>query len=355
MTNSHTPPIHVNISSITLIKVVLVALALVLLWAIREIIIMILIAWVLSMALHPWVDRLQRWHIPRALGILSVYAGAAVVASVVIILLVPPVTNELSSIAANFPDYYEPINASLANIRATGESFGLSSAFQNAMNNAINGVAELTNGIYSTVSSVLSGVITLVGILVIAFYMTIEQEGIRKFAQSLSPISYQPYVMHKINQIQRRLSGWLGGQLILMLFVGTLVGVSLWLIGVPYSLVLGILAGILEFIPIVGPTMAAIPAIFFAFTDFADAPYKPFVVLAVFIVIQQIENQLLVPRIMKRAVGLNPIIIIIALLIGAKLGGFVGVVLSIPFVAIIDVFLADFIEQKQQEQNRLEN
>lgn len=348
------PPLHVNISSLTIVKVLLIVLGLVFVWAIREIIIMIVVAWMLSMALHPWVDRLQRWHIPRALGILSVYVAALVVASGVVVLLVPPVTTELASISQNFPAYYAPISASLENVRAAGESVGLLGAVQSALNTAVQSVSQLTSGIYNAVSSVLTGVVVLIGILVIAFYMTVEQDGIRKFMQSVIPINYQPYVMQKLNQIQRRLSGWLGGQFILMVFVGTLVGISLSLLGVRYALVLGILAGLLEFIPVIGPTIAAIPAIFFAFTDFATAPYKPFVVLAVFVVIQQIENQLLVPRVMKRAIGLNPIIIIISLLIGAKIAGFIGVVLSIPFVAVIDVFLSDFMAEKQREQNRLE-
>lgn len=352
MTSSQ--PVQVNISSLTIVKVVLVALGLVLLWAIREIIAMIIVSWMISMALHPWVDRLQRWHIPRAVGILSVYLAALTVATGVVILLVPPVTTELSSIAQNFPEYYAPISASLENVRATGESIGLLSAVQSALNNAVQGVSQLTNGIYSAISSVLTGLVVVIGILVITFYMTVEQDGIKKFVQAIIPINYQPYVTQKVNQIQRRLSSWLGGQLILMVFVGTLVGVSLTILDVHYALVLGILAGVLEFIPVIGPTIAAIPAIFFAFTDFADAPYKPFVVLLLFIIIQQIENQLLVPRIMKRAIGLNPIIVIIALLIGAKLGGFVGVALSIPCAALLDVFLADFMAQKQREQNRLE-
>jgi predicted PurR-regulated permease PerM len=215
-------------------------------------------------------------------------------------------------------------------------------------------VVNLTSGLYEAVVSVFGGLVTAIGILVIAFYMTVEEDGIKNFIRAVTPVSYQPYIIHKLAQIQKRLSSWLWGQLLLMCFIGTLTGVALWILGVPYALVLGILAGLLEFIPIIGPTVAAVPAVFFAFSDYAATPYKPFIVIVMFIVIQQVENQLLVPRVMKRAVGLNPIVVIVALLVGVKLGGFIGLVLAVPLVAIIDVFAGDFIAEKQREQNRLE-
>lgn len=347
-------PLHVNISSLTIVKVVLVGIGLVLLWLVRDVLAMIFVAWVLSMALHPWVNWLQRHHIPRALGILSVYVLAFAIFTTILILLVPPVTEELTSIAQNFPTYYAPIQQALDSVRQTGESIGIIDTLRETLNSTVQGVSQLSSGIYDAVSSIFTGIITLVGILVIAFYMTSEEDGIKKFVQSISPINYQPYILHKLNQVQHRLSNWLWGQFVLMIFVGTLTGLALWILGVKYALVLGILAGLLEFIPVIGPTLAAVPAIFFAFTDFAHTPYKPFIVLVMFIIIQQVENQLLVPRVMKRAVGLNPIIIIISLLVGAKLGGFIGVVLSVPCVAIIDVFLSDFLQKKQEEQNKLE-
>lgn len=350
---THTP-VHVNISSSTIVKVLLVTLLLFFLWAIRDIIAMVFVAWVIASALDPWVDRLQRWHIPRGLGILSVYIAAIIIVIGIVMLLVPPVSNELSSIANNFPSYYEPLQQSLNSIRSTGEEIGILSTVQQVLDNTARSLTNVTSGLYQALASVFGGFVALIGILVIAFYMTVEEDGIKNFVRSLSPATYQPYIIHKMNEMQRRLSHWLWGQVVLMFFIGIMTGLSLWILGVKYALVLGILAGLLEFIPVIGPTLAAIPAVFFAFTDYAHAPYKPFLALAIFIIIQQVENHLLVPRVMKRAVGLNPIIIIIALLVGAKLGGLIGIVLAVPFVAIIDVFLEDFLANKQREQNRLE-
>lgn len=347
-------PVHVNISSLTIVKILLVILGLVFAWAIRDIIAMLFVAWVIASALHPWVDRLQRYHIPRALGILSVYVVFGLFMILLIGLLVPAVSTELASIARNFPSYYEPIRESLEKVEQTGEELGIIYTVREALDNTVRSITTLSSGLYEVVASVFGGVIMIIGVLVIAFYMTVEEDGIKKFIQSISPITYQPYIIQKLNQIQRKLSAWLWGQLLLMAFVGLLSGISLWILGVKYALVLGLLAGLTEFIPIIGPMFAAIPAVFFAFTDYATAPYKPFLVIVIFIIIQQIENQLLVPRIMRQAVGLNPIIVIIALLIGAKLAGIIGVVLAVPLVSILDIFIADFFDQRKREQNRLE-
>lgn len=347
-------PVQVNISSLTIVKVLLVVLGLVFVWAIRDIVGIVFVAWVLASALNPWINTLQRYHIPRSLGILSVYLLFLAVVTAIIVLLVPPVATELSSIAQNFPEYYSSLQALLVGLQQTGEQYGLVGTLQTTLDNAVQQFANISSGLYDTIASIFGGVAATIGVLVIAFYMTVEEDGIKKFLQGILPPQYQPYMIHKINQIQIRLSNWLWGQLILMTFIGVMVALAMWAIGVKYWLVLGLLAGLTEFIPIIGPIIATIPAILFAFTDFTVAPYKPFIVLIVFIVIQQLENQLLVPRIMGRAVGLNPIVVIIGLLIGAKLAGLVGMLLAIPLITIVTTFLDDFFTDREREINRLE-
>lgn len=347
-------PVQVNISSLTIVKVIFVVAGLALLWAIRDIIAIVFVAWVLASALDPMIDRLQRYHIPRALSILTIYVLCIGVLIAVLALLVPSVSTELSAMARDLPKVYEPIQQSLSGIRQTGEELGVMGAIQDSIDSAVKGLTTVSNSLYGAVASFLGGIVTAFGILVIAFYMTVEEDGIKKFVMSVAPTMYQPYLIKKINQIQSKLSSWLWGQMILMMFIGVLTGLSLWILGVKYWLVLGLFAGLTEFIPIIGPIMAAIPAVFIAMGDFAEAPYKPLLVIILFIIIQQVENQLLVPRIMKRAVGLNPIIVILALLIGAKLGGLVGVVLAVPFSTILGIFLGDFFEERKREQNRLE-
>lgn len=347
-------PVQVNISSLTIVKVLLVVLGLFFLWAIRDVIAIVFVAWILAFALEPLVARMQRWHIRRGIGILLIYTIFLIIIGAVLLLLIPPLSQELASITKNFPAYMEIIQANISQLKQNTQDIGALTTLQRAADEAVISVSSMTNGLYNALASVLSGIVALVGVLVIAFYMMVEEEGIKKFIQSILPVHYQPYVIKKVNQIQQKLSAWLWGELILMTFVGTMVGLALWLAGVKYALALGLLAGITEVIPIVGPVLASIPAIFFAFTDFTDAPYKPFLVIGIYILVQQIENQFLVPKIMNRAVGVNPIVVLIALLIAGKLGGLVGVILAVPMVAIISIFLEDFFAQKKLEQNKLE-
>lgn len=348
-------PVQVNISSLTIVKVILVVVGLAFLWSIRNIIGIVFVAWIISSALDPLIDYLQRYYIPRVLSILAVYILFIGFVTGVIALLLPAVSTELSSIANNFPKYYAPLREQIISIKETSQEIGLLTTIQDTLDSAVKSITQSGRGIYGAAASVFGGIATFIAILVIAFYMTVEKDAVKKVIKLLSPAKYQPYLNRKLFQIQRKLSSWMWGQLVLMVFVGVLTGISMSILGVKYPLVLGLLAGLTEFIPIIGPVLAAIPAIFFAFTDFSTAPYKPFIAGLLFLVIQQVENQFLVPRIMNRAVGLNPIVVMIALLIGAKIGGLVGVILSIPLVTILSIFLEDFFEERRKEQNRLEN
>ncbi|MFA5995274.1 MAG: AI-2E family transporter [Patescibacteria group bacterium] len=347
-------PVQVNISSLTIIKIILVVLGLFFLWSIQEVIAMVFVAWILVFALEPLVSRMQRWHIPRAVSILLIYAVFLGIITAMVILLIPPLSAELASITNNFPQYMESLKANIDSIKQASADIGIFATIQTAADQAVNSVSSMTNGIYNALATVVNSIVALVGILVITFYMLVEEEGIKKFLQSILPVNYQPYVIHKITQIQTRLSAWLWGELVLMLFVGTMVGVALQLAGVKYALVLGLLAGLTEVIPIVGPIIAAVPAVFFSLVDVTAAPYKPLLIIAIYILVQQIENHLLVPKVMNKAVGVNPIVVLISLLIAAKLGGLVGIILAVPTVTIISIFLEDFLNQRKIEQNKLE-
>ncbi len=265
-------PVQVNISSPTIVKVVLVVLGLFFLWAIRDVIAIVFVAWILAFALEPLVGKMQRWHIRRGLSILLIYTLFLAIIVAVVLLLIPPLSQELASITKNFPSYTESIQMNLSQLKQSSQDIGVLSTLQRAVDEAVISVSSMTNGLYNALTSALSGIVAVVGVLVIAFYMMVEEEGIKKFIQSILPVHYQPYVIRKVNQIQQKLSAWLWGELILMTFVGTMVGLILWLVGVKYALALGLLAGLTEVIPIVGPVLASIPAIFFAFNDFAAEP-----------------------------------------------------------------------------------
>lgn len=324
------------------------------LYNIKEILAIIFIAWVLASALDPLVDKLQQHKIPRFVSILAIYLLLIVLLSLFFFLIIPPVAQEITVLTKEFPKYYQPIIDFINNFKKTSVEYGYFVNVQKALEGLGNTLSSVTSGLYNAAAGFIGGVVMVFAILVITFYMTIQEEGIKNFLQLIVPAHYQPFIVQKINKIQKKLGSWLWGQIIVMICVGILSGIALKIIGIPYVLVLAIFAGFCEFIPIIGPIISAVPAVLFSLTTMGESPIKPVLVIIAYIVIQQIENQLLVPKIMNKAVGLNPIIVIITMLIGAKLGGVVGVILAVPAATIIGIFLEDFFANKKEQANKLE-
>jgi predicted PurR-regulated permease PerM len=195
----------------------------------------------------------------------------------------------------------------------------------------------------SRLTGAISGIITIITIVVLSVYLVAQEEGVKHFVKAVTPLKYRPYIVSLVDRLQEKMGEWLRGQLILMLFVGGLTYLGLWLMGVNYALILAIVAGLLEVIPIIGIPIAIIPALLISFTQ---NPVLALFVLILYIVIQQVENHILVPKVMQKAVGLNPVFVIIALLVGYKLGGILGVLISVPAATAISVFIKDFYEYK---------
>ncbi|MBL7155340.1 MAG: AI-2E family transporter, partial [Candidatus Portnoybacteria bacterium] len=172
----------------------------------------------------------------------------------------------------------------------------------------------------------------------ISFYLAVQEKGAKRFLVSLTPNEHQSYLADLIERIESKIGGWLRGQLLLMFIIGCLTYIGLYFLGVKYALTLALVAALLEIIPYIGPILAAIPAVILAFFQ---SPFLALLVILLYIVIQQLENYIIVPQVMKRAVGLNPVVIIIVMLIGAKLAGLLGIILAVPVTAAAAEFLKD--------------
>ncbi|MFO0702672.1 MAG: AI-2E family transporter [Candidatus Andersenbacteria bacterium] len=196
-------------------------------------------------------------------------------------------------------------------------------------------------GIFATLSSFFAGAFTVTAIAVLTFYLTVEEKGIKKFFAFIIPGHHHAYVTDLLTRIQLRLGGWLRGYLSLGLVVAGMTYVGLLVIGIKYALVLALFAGVMEFVPLVGPIVSAIPALFFAFTQ---NPVLAIFVLVLYIAVQQVENHVLVPKIMQRSVGLSPVVVILVILVGAKLAGFIGLLLAVPLTIALAEFGRDVFE-----------
>jgi len=338
--------ITINISTLTILKILLIFLILTFLYLIREVVALIFVSLILASALDPWVDWLYKKKIPRGFSILAIYLVIFSVIGLAIYLVIPPVANEIKDISQNFPVYYEKVVQAYERFKDIGDFRG-STQVQETLGTIGNNVAEAAGSLVNSVFNIFGGIVSFFLILVITFYFTVQEEGLKRFFRSITPTKHQPYVSQLIVRMQRRMGLWLRGQLILSLVIFVLVFTGLTILGVKYALLLAFLAGVLEIIPFLGPTLSAIPAIFLTLSH---SPLKALFVAILYFVIQQLENQIIVPKIMGKSVDLNPLIVIIVILMGVKLGGFVGALLAVPVATAISVFLKDVFQAKEQNE-----
>jgi len=197
--------------------------------------------------------------------------------------------------------------------------------------------------VFSRTASLFTGMIATLAVVSMSFYMSLQRNGMKHFLVSITPQQNQPYIASLTDRIQESFGWWMAGQLVTMIFVGVMYFIALYALGVPYALVLALLGGILEIIPYLGPVMSALPA---AALGFGVSPLVGFAVVFAYAVINLIENHILIPQIMHKAVGLNPVAVILALLIGAKVAGLIGVIIAVPLAGALSLFVKDVLEKK---------
>jgi predicted PurR-regulated permease PerM len=332
----------INISFTTLLKVLLAIVLFYFFYAVFDVLALLFIAIIFSTALDPWVDWMQKNHIPRPLGVVFIYLAIFSLLAIILILMIPPLVEQLGQLANNLPYYYNKLVASFS---TAGGAFNdeVAATLQQVLQSAGAGLASATTSVFSTLAGIFGGLIQFVSVFVITFYLIVRKNGVRQFVHSLTPVQYQDKVAGTMSKIQEKLGLWFRGELILMFVVGllTYIGLTIW--GMEYALVLALWAGLTEIIPYVGPVLGAIPAVALAFSI---SPIKALGIFLTYMIIQQLENNLLVPTIMKKAVGLNPVISIIVILIGAKIGGIVGALMAIPVAVVVAVIVSDFCDKR---------
>lgn len=283
------------------------------------------------------------------MSILGVYIIFIALIAGVIYSLAGPVKDQIFEIGrdANTAQFYQKIDEGIRNLNTLG---GNETAKTSGLAVITSNLSKASSGIISFIVTLFGGVISFFIVLVITFYLVVEEDGMKRFIRSITPDKYHPYLTQLMNNIQKRMGWWLRGQLILSLIVFALVYLGLTILGIKYALILALVAGIFEIIPYLGPLLSAIPAVFFAF---AQKPAMAIFVVILYFVIQQMENHLIVPKVMGKSVGLNPLIVILSILIGARLAGAVGALLAVPVATALAVYFEDLIGAKSEERNKL--
>lgn len=334
----------IDLSILTIVKFFLVVIFLFFLYMIKEVLAILFVALIFSSAVDPWVDSLQRIKFPRWLSILLIYIALILLIFFVVYLLIPPLVDQAGQLSNNFPQYFEKVGSVFDSLKNYTIQHGLLENFDKGLEAIRDNLSNVVGSVFSTVFGIFGGIVSFLVVLVITFYLTVEESAIKRTITFILPDKYQPFTLQLINKVQRKIGEWLKGQLILCLIVGLMVYIGLLILGVNYALILGLVAGIGEFVPYIGPVLSSVPAIFIAFSM---SPIKALFVLILFVVVQQLENHILVPKVMQKTVGLNPIISVIALLVGAKLAGVVGIILSIPVATALNVIVQEVWKSKE--------
>lgn len=345
MFSSDKQPTVVTISSMTFVKIIIVLLVIGFVWLIRDVLFLLLISIVLAAAFDPWVDWFQKKKIPRAVSILVIYIILIGLFSMAVGLMVPVVVEQLSELTKNLPGYLTHFSSWFSDLQKYFLQYGVLDDLTAVLTNWQSSLGQSTGGLFSLLGGVFGGLFSLFSVMVMTFYMIIEEDNTKKFIKSICPKKFQGYLVELMDRISIRMGYWLRGQLILSFVVGLLVYIGLSILGIKYAFVLALIAAVTEIIPYVGPIIGAIPGVLLAFTV---SPITGVFAIIIYFTIQQLENSFLTPRIMSKASGLNPVIVILAILVGAKMGGPVGAIIAIPVAIILSIFLKGFMEHPKQ-------
>lgn len=323
-------PKKIEISHKTIIFTVLFLIFLAFLYFIKDIILQFFVALLVMTILNPLVARLSKFKIPRAVSIFVVYILTLGIIGVALAGIIPPLADQTTTFVNNLPEYIE--NLAVPNI-----------IVEPVINQLFSTLGELPAQAAKATILIFSNLINVILVLIFAFYLLLSRSKQDEQLEVFFGKERGKKIAKIMDTLEIKLGGWARGQLILMFLVGFITYIGLRLLEIPYALPLAILAGLLEIVPYVGPIIAAIPAVIIGFSI---SPLIGIAVTALTFLIQQLENYLIVPKIMEKSVGVSPIIILLALTIGFKIAGAVGALISVPVFITLQVFAKVYLDSK---------
>lgn len=357
--------VHFSLSSVAkaTFSILGVLFAVYLCYHLRDKLFLLLLAVFLAVVIDPAVSALERWRIPRGFAVFFVYLIALTLLLFLIIQLIPIIAKQIQDMAIQLgksidvfladPTFRIPFISDDINVYLTGLLRDIlvdvyTGGFLQSVQQFGENLSEAARGsiffVVGVAGSVMQFVVRFILVLVLCFFFQLEKEHILRWVRMLLPYRFRRYADSKAEAIHTKLAQWIRGQIMLSFSIGLLVFIALTILDMPYAPTLAVLAFFAEFLPVIGPIIAAIPSIFIALTQFGF--FSALMVCVVYYGIQWCENNLLVPLIMRRAVGLSPIAIIFAMLVGVSfpetIHPVLGVLLAVPVSAILSIFVQDY-------------
>ncbi len=318
----------IEISHRTIVFTVLFLLFLWFLYQIRYILVILFVGIILMAALNPLVERLEKFKIPRPLGAILIYLVIFSFFGLILAGVIPPLASQTSTLISRLPAYYESLGF-----------WGIDNNFLDSqLNHFLDRLGSISFDIVKMTIGIFGNFVAVFTLIFVSFYLLLERKNLDEYLRKLfGPADKKAGKI--IDKVEKRLGEWVRAQFTLMIIVGVMSYVGLRLLGIDFALPLALLAGVLEIVPNIGPTLSAIPAVL---VGLVISPLMGLAVAALYFLVQQFENHIIVPQIMKKEVGVNPLITILALVAGFKIGGALGAVLAIPFIILLETFLKEF-------------
>lgn len=328
----------ISISTRTILKVIVTIVALMFLWAVRDVIAVIFTALILAALINPIAQWAARHKIPKGIAVLVFYLLVFGGLALAIILVIPQVLEQIVKLASTVGGSWQVLSNGVDWLKQFSDQYGLSQNLQAGVDSLQTQITAMVAGLFTTVGVFFGGIAGLAVVLVLTFYMVVEEEEAFQWFKNFLPEDYQKLSTRVLTEVQSKFGSWLLGQLVLCFIVGIIYYIGLSIMGVEGALVLAILGGFTEFIPYLGPILGGIPAVIVAT---AQSPMLGLLTLILYVLVQQLENHVLVPKVMQKAVGINPVISIVALLVGAQLFGITGAILAIPVATACSVIIME--------------
>lgn len=357
--------INIQISSGTLVKGLFFVLLAWLMFVLKDLVLVVLTAVVIASAAEPPTQWFIRRGISRVFSVVVVYLVLAAILAGVVYTFIPLLLRDTSSFLSSVPTYIDKVSlwnpfgegvADSSKVVATNFADGITqskmaiqsttqdSSIQSIIDTIDDTLSRVSEGFVQTASSIFGGILGFVLIAVLSFYLAVQEDGVEKFLRIVTPLSRERYILDLWKRTQKKIGLWMQGQLVLALLVGVLVFLGLTVLGIKNALLFAALAALLEIIPLFGPIIAAIPAVASAYSD--GGASVGLLVVGLYLIIHQFENHLIYPLVVTKIVGVPPILVILSLLVGFKLAGFLGIVLSVPASVILVEMLDDVARRK---------
>lgn len=343
--------IRVSITAGTIVAALLIIVGAYVFWLLKDLALLVLTAVVFASAIEPEVAFFVRQRIPRFVAVLLVYALVFGAVFSLLYFFFPPVIADAANFLSAAPRYLDTLNipASFSHIANATDLIGSQRHMQSLVQTllALQSVFSASSGgVLQLFITFFGGIFSLVLVIVLSFYFALQDTGVDDFLRLVMPVAHEEYAVDLWKRSQKKIGLWMQGQILLSVIVGILVYLGLLILGIPYALLLSVFTAMAEIIPIFGSLMAGTVAVIVGYSD--GGVSLAAIVFGLYVVVNQFESNLIYPLIVKKIVGIPPLLVIVALIAGYTLAGFLGVLLSVPVAAVALEFISDLDKRKRR-------